>query len=69
WAVKQKQVIRSNNLSTDPHYVETYPGLQSGLYVPMKLGDRVIGVISIESEQPRAFSRADERLTATLANQ
>ena len=45
------------------------PDLQSGLYVPMKLGDRVIGVISIESEQLNAFSAADERLTATLANQ
>jgi GAF domain-containing protein len=35
----------------------------------MKLGDRMIGVISIESEQLNAFSVADEQLTATLANQ
>jgi PAS domain S-box-containing protein len=69
WAVQQKQVMRSNDLSGEQHYVETYPGLRSGLYVPMKLGERVIGVISIESEQPNAFSSMDERLTATLANQ
>ena len=69
WAVRNKQVIRSNDLRNDPRYVDTYPGLQSGLYVPMKLGDRVIGVISIESEQLNAFSSADERLAATLANQ
>jgi PAS domain S-box-containing protein/putative nucleotidyltransferase with HDIG domain len=69
WAVQHNQVVRSNNLRNDPHYVETYPGLQSGLYVPMKQGERVIGVISIESEQPNAFSLADERLTVTLANQ
>ena len=69
WAIRQKQVIRSNNLDQDPHYVETYPGLRSGLYVPMMLGDRVIGVISIESEQPNAFSTTDERLSVTLANQ
>ena len=29
----------------------------------------MVGVISIESEKPNAFSEADERLTATLANQ
>jgi PAS domain S-box-containing protein/putative nucleotidyltransferase with HDIG domain len=69
WAIKQKQVIRSNDLDHDPHYVETYPGLRSGLYVPMMLGERVIGVISIESEQPNAFSATDERLSVTLANQ
>ncbi|MBI5951832.1 MAG: GAF domain-containing protein [Chloroflexi bacterium] len=69
WAVRSKQVIHSSDLQHDPHYVDTYPGLQSGLYVPMKMGERVIGVISIESEQPDAFSAADERLAATLANQ
>ncbi|MBV5330953.1 GAF domain-containing protein, partial [bacterium] len=69
WAVQHKQVIRSNDLRNDPRYVETYPGLLSGLYVPMKLGDHVVGVISIESEQFNAFNAADERLTATLANQ
>ena len=68
-AVQYKEVIRSSDLRNDPRYVETYPGLQSGLYVPMKLGDRVIGVISIESEQINAFSAADERVTVTLANQ
>jgi len=69
WAVRNKQVLRSNDLPHDPRYVDTYPGLQSGLYVPMKLGERVIGVISIESEQINVFSSADERLAATLANQ
>ncbi len=69
WAVRHKQVVRSNDLSKDPRYVNTYPGLQSGLYVPMMIGERVVGVISIESERPNAFNHADERLAATLANQ
>jgi len=69
WAVQHKQLIRSNDLRNDARYVDTFPGLQSGLYVPMKLGERVIGVISIESEQVNAFSATDEQLAATLANQ
>jgi HD-GYP domain-containing protein (c-di-GMP phosphodiesterase class II) len=35
----------------------------------MKLGDRVVGTINIESEDPDAFSVEDERLAVTLANQ
>jgi PAS domain S-box-containing protein len=69
WVVLHKQSVRSSDVRNDPRYVDTCPDLQSGLYVPMKLGDRVIGVISIESEQPNAFSAADERLAGTLANQ
>jgi PAS domain S-box-containing protein len=69
WVVQHGQPLRSGNVSNDPHYIEAYPGIHSGLYVPIKLGERKIGVISIESEEPDAFSEADERLIATLANQ
>jgi len=69
WAVKQSQTIRSGDVKSNPHYIETYPGIQSGLYTPMMLNGRVIGVIGIESEQPDAFSEADERVLQTLANQ
>ena len=37
--------------------------------MPLKIGDRVIGVISVESEMPNAFTEQDERLLATLGNQ
>ncbi len=69
WAVQNFQAVRSGDVGNDSRYAETFPGLHSGLYVPMKLGERMIGVISIESEQPDAFSEADERLITTLANQ
>jgi len=69
WVIKHGQPVRSGDVSNDPRYIEAYPGIRSGLYVPMKLGERVIGVIGTESEQPNAFSEADERLVATLANQ
>jgi len=69
WAVQNSQTVRSGDVGNDPRYMDTYPGLHSGLYVPMKSGQRMIGVISIESEQPNAFSEADERLVSTLAAQ
>jgi GAF domain-containing protein/CheY-like chemotaxis protein len=39
----------------------------SWLGVPIKAGERVIGVVSLDSVEPYAFSEADERLLATLA--
>ena len=69
WVIQHSEVIRSNDLKNDPRYFETFPGLQSGLYVPIKLNARVIGVISIESELPDAFNGLDERLVMTLATQ
>jgi len=69
WAVKQSEIIRSGDVLSNPHYIETCSGLRSGLYIPMKLGKRIVGVISIEDEQPNAFSEADERLISTIANQ
>ena len=69
WVVQHGQPVRSGDVVNDPRYKETAPGLHSGLYVPLKAGERVIGVISVESERPDAFSEADERLTATLAAQ
>lgn len=69
WVIQHGEVIRSNDLKNDPRYVETFPGLRAGLYVPIKIGERVIGVISIESERTDAFSESDERLTMTLAAQ
>ena len=40
---------------------------QSWLGVPIPAGDRVIGVVGLESIEPYAYSEADERLLSTLA--
>ena len=69
WVVKHKRTARISNLSEDNRYVETYPDLESGLYVPLMVGDSVIGSIAVESKKKSAFSAEDERLLLTLANQ
>ncbi|HSK66159.1 MAG TPA: PAS domain S-box protein, partial [Anaerolineales bacterium] len=69
WVVQTGQPIRSGNVYDYPQYVSTYPGILSGLYMPLKIGERVIGVISVESEEAEALTAQDERLLATLANQ
>ena len=65
--IQHGQGVRSGDLPADPRYIETYPGIRSGLYAPMIAGGKVIGVIAIESEIANAFNELDERLLATLA--
>ncbi len=69
WAAQHGQSLRSGDLPSDPRYVETYAGMHSGLYAPLKVGDETIGVVSVESEQPDAFTELDERLFNTLVAQ
>lgn len=69
WVVQHGTTVRCGDLSRDSRYREIEPGLRSGLYVPMKIGDQITGVISIESELPDAFTETDERLISTLAAQ
>lgn len=48
-----------------PLHTET----RSALCVPLKIEGDVIGVLNVESDQPSAFTEADERLLTTLAGQ
>ncbi|HET9083886.1 MAG TPA: GAF domain-containing protein [Candidatus Limnocylindrales bacterium] len=41
---------------------------QSWLGVPIKAGERVVGILGLESVEPYAYSEADERLLSTLAS-
>ena len=69
WVIRHNKPIRSGNLSKEPNYVSTFPGLKSGLYVPIQTGGVPIGSIAVETEAGDAFTEQDERLLITLANQ
>ena len=68
WAIQHKKAVRSGDLPSDPRYVKTFPGIHSGMYAPMIAEEKVLGIISIESETPNAFNELDEQLLSTLAN-
>ncbi|NOY98416.1 MAG: GAF domain-containing protein [Chloroflexi bacterium] len=60
---------RIPDVAQEPAYLNANPETRSELCVPLKVGERVIGVINAESSRPDAFSEADERLLVTLAGQ
>jgi len=69
WSMEHGEVVRVGDLTKDARYMETFSGMRSGLYVPMKIGKIAIGVISAESDKIEAFDENDERLLTTLATQ
>ena len=69
WVIKNGRVLRTGNVKKNPHYVLTKEDVNSELCVPLKIGDKVIGCINVKSAFFDAFSKNDERLLNTLANQ
>ncbi len=45
------------------------PGTRSEMAIPLKTGDRVIGVLDVQSEGPAAFGHHNEDVMGTLADQ
>jgi PAS domain S-box-containing protein len=63
------QPRRVPDIRQNPDYYALIPDIQSELCVPIKSGDRVLGVINVEGKKLNAFSDADERLLTTVAGQ
>lgn len=60
---------RVADTALDPDYLAVDPGMRSELCVPLKVGNRIIGVVDAKSIRPNNFTEDDERLLTTLAGQ
>ncbi len=69
WAIKTGQSVRVPDVSQDDRYIHILPGIRSGVYVPIKTGEEVLGSLAVESEMLNDFNERDERLFTTIANQ
>ncbi len=63
------QPLRTGNVNQVEYYLTVDERITSELAVPIKIKDRVLGVVNAESVKPDAFTRDDERLLTTLAGQ
>ncbi len=52
----------------DPRYLKGLDGARSSLTVPLRLHDKVIGVLNAESRQANAFSEEDRQFAEMFAN-
>jgi signal transduction histidine kinase len=55
-------------VQTDPDYLELYPGTRSELDAPLRIGDRVVGVLGLESDRLAAFDEIDALALQALAD-
>jgi signal transduction histidine kinase/GAF domain-containing protein/CheY-like chemotaxis protein len=69
WVIKHGKTIRTGDVLSDKRYIQTFPDIRSGIYVPILLGDRALGSIAVESSKENRFTEEDERLLKTLAAQ
>jgi GAF domain-containing protein len=63
------QSVLLDDVTQDPRYVAFFTGMRSELCVPLRLQDRPIGVLNVESRQPAAFTSENQVLLEAFANQ
>ena len=68
WVAEHGEVVRAGDVKNDPRYLEADPAIKSEMAVPLKVGERLIGALNVESVELDAFSEHDERLLVTVAN-
>jgi len=69
WVAQTGEPALLPDVEEDPRYRIGIPETRSELCVPLKVGNRVIGVINAESSRPRAFSDSDLRLLSIIADE
>ena len=66
-AVSTGQILKIDDVSKEKDFIEIASNIRSELCVPIRVSERVIGVMNVESKQLAAFDKDDERLLSTIA--
>lgn len=69
WVAQTGQPYLCPDVRSDPHYRNAIPEIRSEVCVPVKVEERVIAVIDLESERPAAFGPNELRLLSSMAHQ
>ncbi|MEO8392700.1 MAG: ATP-binding protein [Chloroflexota bacterium] len=70
-AARTRQGVVSNDVSAEPDFFANplLPDTKSEMAIPMIVGDRLIGVLDVQSNEVDRFSSEDVRVQTTLASQ
>jgi diguanylate cyclase (GGDEF)-like protein len=69
WVALHGERLYVPDVHEDPRYVSGVPAARSELAVPIRIRDRTIGVINVESDRVDGFDRDDALLLEALASQ
>src|SRR5579859_2100626 len=67
WVAAHKEAALIPDVRQDQRYIAGIRGIISEAAVPLALGERVIGVLNVESPAPGAYDESDLQLLTTLA--
>jgi phosphoserine phosphatase RsbU/P len=69
-AVRSGKEIVCDNVQSDPRYrfIDSLPETKSEVVIPLKIEDRVLGVLDVQSNQPNAFHPNDLLVLHALAD-
>ncbi|MEM7756279.1 MAG: response regulator [Planctomycetota bacterium] len=65
WVAATGEAYICRDAGTDERFIPALAGAQSSMTIPLRLQDRVIGIMDIESKEPEAFDE-DERRFAEI---
>lgn len=71
WAAQTRERVASNDITAEPRY-RLIPGLEDAhaeMVVPLKVDERLVGILDVLSAQPDAFGEDDLAVIQTLAEQ
>jgi len=70
-AARTGHAVIINNVFTEPGWLANpkLPGTSSEMAVPLVIGDRVLGVLDVQSDRINAFTEEDANIHTTLASQ
>jgi GAF domain-containing protein len=69
WSIAHGLLINVPDVLQDPRHLPGIASTRSELCVPLRVGERVIGAIDVQSPRVNAFTLSDERLLTTIAGQ
>jgi class 3 adenylate cyclase len=58
-----------NNVPTDPRYITSHIKISSMLCVPLRIKEKVLGIINLSSREPSEYRSSDLRLLSVIASQ
>ncbi len=69
WVAATGRPLYVPDVQKDPRYVPGLKNVKSEIALPLKIGEKVLGVLNVESTEPAAFRERDVRILSSLAAQ
>jgi GAF domain-containing protein len=69
WSIAHGLLVNAPDVLQDPRHLSGISSTRSELCVPLRVGERIIGAIDVQSPRVNAFTASDERLLTTIAGQ